>query len=420
MSAVPMLRPSYDLVSKSFFEDPEGTTFSRMRENHPVYFDPSLSAWILTTYDDVSKALRSPDLSVDRNGEIGRGSSPEVAPQLRSVNAVLSQWMVFADAPLHTRLRSVVSKAFQPQTLRSLVPVIDRIVDELLDDAEQRGSFDVLSDLGMPVGEQVTAHLLGLPPDSPKLLKRWTENIFGFLGAGKASDAIVQANAEGINAFRAFVRDVIDARRGSPGDDLVTQLIADAKGDYTEEELVGLVITLIVGAFETTAYSITNGLYALLRHPQQLQLLRAQPQLIEGAVEETLRFDGPALSVQRRAKYDLTIRDTTIRERDRIYCMLHAANHDPAMFSQPSRLDITRTPCRQLGLGLGPHFCLGAWLTRLEAQRAILKTVQRFPNLRLAEGSQPEWIANFAIRGLTELVLSTSASGWFKRPDNRE
>lgn len=405
---------AYDLGSQRFFTDPEATTFARMRRDDPVYFDPELSAWILTTYEDVSRALKSPDLSVDRNGEIGRGGSHDVAPHLRSVNSIVSQWMIFSDPPQHTRLRSVVAKAFQPQALRSLLPIIDQTVDDLLEHAEHEGAFDVLTELGVPVSERVTAHLLGLPRQSPKQLKSWTQNIFGFVGAGKASDDIVYANAAGINAFRTFVAEVIDARRRTPGDDLVTQLLRDAGSDYTEEELVGLVITLIVGAFETTSYAITNGLYALLRHPHQLALLRAQPNLIESAVEEILRFDGPALSVQRRAKFDLTIRGTAIRERDRIYCMLHAANHDPAQFSEPSRLDITRNP-RQLGLGLGPHFCLGAWLTRLETQRAILKTIQRFPNLRLAEGSHPEWTANFAVRGLTQLVLSTSASGWFKR-----
>jgi len=413
MSAAPKSVTAYDLSSKRFFDDPESTSFARMREADPVYYDPGLSAWILTTYEDVSQALRSPDLSVDRNGEIGRGSSDAVAPQLRSVNAVVSQWMVFSDPPRHTRLRSVVAKAFQPQTLRGLVPFIDQTLDELLDQAERQGTFDVLTELGEPLSERVTAHLLGLPTNSPKLLKRWTADIFGFLGAARASDEIVHANANGIEALRAFCSGVIAARRTAPGNDLVTQLLDDAQGDFTEEELIGLISTLIAGAFETTSYSITNGLLALLRHPAQREQLLADASLIEGAVEETLRFDGPAFSVQRRAKCDLRLRGIPIHERDRIYCMLHAANHDPAQFSRPSELDITRSPCRQLGLGLGPHFCLGAWLTRLEAQRAIWKTLQRFPNLRLAEGSHPEWIANFAIRGLRQLVLSTSPSGPF-------
>ena len=258
------------------------------------------------------------------------------------------------------------------------------------------------------MASRITAHMLGLPGESPTRLELWTENIFEFLGAGTASDAVVQASADGVDACRDFVGALVKARAGAPEDDLISQIVRDANGEYTEEEVVGLVITLIVGAYETTAYTIGNGLFALVRNPEQLRRLRADPGLIEGAVEEIFRFDGPALSVQRRAKHDLVIRNTPIKERDRIYCMLHAANHDPAVFADPAALDITRSPCRHLGLGLGPHFCLGAWLTRLETQQAILRTVQRFPNLRLAKTSDPEWVASFAMRGVKQVVLSTS------------
>lgn len=402
-------RHTYDLHSERFFADPE-STFGKMRDRDPVYFDSTLSAWVLTRYDDVSEALRDARLSVDRNGEIGRGSSAAVAPELRRINAIISQWMVFSDPPRHTRLRGLVAPAFQRHALQHLVPAIDRIVDDLLDRAEQRGTLEVKRELGVPVAERVTAHLLGLPEDTPDRLKRWTEDLFGFIGASQASDAIVRSNAEGINALCAFIASVVAARRNAPGNDLVSRMLEDAAGDFTEEELVGVVITLIAGAYETTAHSITNGLFLLVRHPEQLRLLRRRPDLISGAVEETLRMDGPALSVQRRAKRDLVIRETPIRSGDRIYCMLHSANHDPAVFSRPHELRIARSPCRHLGLGLGPHFCLGAWLTRLETQRALLKTVQRFGNLRLAGDAEPQWVANFAIRGLEELTLMTSVA----------
>jgi cytochrome P450 len=316
--------------------------------------------------------------------------------------------MVFSDPPRHTRLRGIVAKAFQPIAVRKLLSTIEQTVEELLDQAEPRGTLDALADLGVPLAERITGHMLGLPSESPKQLKRWTEDLFQLLGAGSATDAVVRASADGIDACRAFIASLVQARRSAPGDDLITDILKSAGGDFTEEEIVGLVITLIAGAYETTAHTIANGLLALVRHPDQLRRLREDPSLIEGAVEEIFRFDGPALSVQRRAKRDLVIRDTPIRERDRIYCMLHAANHDPAMFAEPATLDITRSPCRHVGLGLGPHFCLGAWLTRLETQRAIIRAVQRFPTLRLADGPEPQWAANFAMRGLDQLTLSIS------------
>jgi pimeloyl-[acyl-carrier protein] synthase len=412
MSTISSTSHQYDLASARFFAQPEAT-FALMRERDPVYFDETLSAWILTKYDDVSEALRSPNLSVDRNGEIGRGGSGSAAPRLREVNAFISQWMVFSDPPRHTRLRSIVAKAFQPRAAQELLPKIRQTVDELLDRAEREGTFDALTGLGVPLAERITAHMLGLPSDSPKQLKLWTESLFQLLGAGSASNAVVHSSADGVSACREFIAALVRARREAPGDDMVTQIVRDGASEFTEEEVVGLVITLIAGAYETTAHTVANGLFALLRNPKQVDLLRTNPALIESAVEEILRFDGPALSVQRRAKRDLSIRGTPIKERDRIYCMLHAANHDPAVFSDPAMLDITRNPCRHLGLGLGPHFCLGAWLTRLESQEAILRAIQRFPELRLAGDDAPEWVASFAMRGLNQLVLSTSTRASF-------
>lgn len=397
----------YDLRSDAFFADPEAT-FGVMRQRDPVYYDPTLSAWVLTRYDDVSEALRSPALSVDRNGEIGRGGSVETASRLEELNAFLAQWMVFSDPPRHTRLRSIVAKEFQQHAVRKLTPMVSRIVGELVERASRARTFDALGDLGVPLAERVTANMLGLPSDSPKQLKVWTEALFALLGASRASDATIHAGAEAMTACRAFIEEILDARGSAQGDDMVSQIASRAGTDFSEAEIVGLVITLIAGAYETTAHTIANGLLALLRRPDQLELLRRQVGLIEGAVEEILRFDGPALSVQRRAKHDLNIRGAAIKERERVYCMLHAANHDPAVFAKPSELDITRSPCKHLGLGLGQHFCLGAWLTRIESQRAILETVQRFPRLALAEGDEPQWVSSFAMRGLTKLILSTS------------
>jgi len=401
-----MVSGRYDLASERFFANPE-ETFGVMRERDPVYFDPTLSAWILTRYDDVSDALRSTQLSVDRNGDIGRGGSLATAAVLREVNEFISQWMVFSDPPRHARLRGIVAKVFQPQAVRSLISTIRRTTDELLDQAELAGSFDALHELGVPLAERITAHMLGLPRDSPRQLKAWTENVFSLLGAGYASDEVIRSSASGVRDCRAFIAQVIEARRRAPEDDMISQIVRDAGAEFTEDEIVGLVITLIAGAYETTAHTVANGLYALLRRPEQLELLRRDPRLIESGVEEILRFDGPALSVQRRAKRDLFIRGTPIQERDRIYCMLHAANYDPEVFAEPATFDIRRSPCKHLGLGLGPHFCLGAWLTRLESQEAIGRAVQRFPDLRLAEDS-PQWVASFAMRGLRRLQLSIS------------
>jgi cytochrome P450 len=376
-----------------------------MRENHPVYFDPSLDAWILTSHDDVSTALRSPMLSVDRNGQIGRGESVLSTPSLVELNEIMAKWMVFSDPPRHTRLRGAVARAFSPHALKSLTTTVQEIVDKLLDTADRYASWDVLRDLGIPVAERVTAHMLGIPQAKAPTIKKWTEDIFAFVGSTRASEAMVQRSAAGVQAFREYVRALVEARQKTPGEDLVSQVIRDSGSEFTEEEIVGLVITLVAGAYETTAHSITTGLYLLLRHPEQLERLRGAKHLIEGTVEETLRYASPAFAVQRRTLSDLTIRDEVLHKGDRIYCVLHAANHDPAVFDDPGTFDIERTQGKHLALGLGPHFCLGAWLTRMETQIAIQRTLLKFPQLKPHQDFVSHWAGNFAIRGLDRVVV---------------
>lgn len=395
---------SYDLETSAFFTDPE-STFSEMRKSDPVYFHEGLASWVLTRYEDVSSVVRDVRFSVDRNGEIGRNGSASLAAQLESVNAIVRRWMVFSDPPRHTRLRAAVSRFFQPRALRELEPVVREIVDDLLDRTAGRSRFDVLSEFGEPLAERVTAHMLGLPPEDAPRLKAWTYDLFGLVGAAQAEDEVVRANSHSIDAFRDYVSLILNARRAKLESDLVSDLLREVGGEFTEEELVGLVITLVAGAYETTAHLISNGTYSLLQHPDQGALLRRNPRLIVGAVEELFRFCGPALGVQRRALFPVEIGGRKLATRDRVFCMLHAANHDPEIFAQPERLDIGRNPCRHLGLGLGAHFCLGAWLTRMESQVAILSIVDRLPGLRLVPERLPRWKANFAIRGLENLIV---------------
>lgn len=408
MSAQASSVQPYDLHSSGFFANPEGT-LSRMRENDPVYYDKRLGAWVITRYDDVAEVLRSPNFSVDRNGEIGRNGSALLAEQLESVNKKVREFMVFSDPPRHTRLRAAVSKAFQPQALRTLEPLVEEFAHGLLDDLAGSASFDVLHDYGEPLAEEVTAYMLGLPPEDAAELKGWTLDLFGLVGAANVADDVVRSNAQGMEAFEAYIGKIVASRRRSTRTDLTSQLVREVSGEFSESEIVSLIITLIAGAYETTSHLISSGVYALLRHPEQLGLLRRNPLKIASAVEEFLRFCGPAFAVQRRALSDTSIRGQEVRERERVYCMLHAANHDPAVFAAPETLDIERSPCRHVGLGLGAHFCLGAWLTRMETQVAINTLLARCPSLVLTSDAEPKWAANFAIRGLQELEVSRAS-----------
>jgi pimeloyl-[acyl-carrier protein] synthase len=396
----------YDLLSPSFYAAPDAT-LHRMRAENPIYWHSDLEAWILTRYDDIQCVIRDPRFSVDRGGQIGKSRSVRVQDKLDFCNHFFAQRMVFSDPPRHTHLRTLVARAFTPHLADSLQSAIARFANELIDAVRDVGRMDIIRDFAGPLPALVTAQMLGIPREDIPDLKRWSSDMFGLFGAGLATDEVVEATYQSLIACREYFEAQIRERRKNPGNDVICKLIAveEQGSKLSEEEIIGACITLMAGAYETTTYLICNGLLALLRHPAQLQRLRENPTLIDSAVEEFLRYDGPALSVVRRAIEDTEIGGKCLRTGQNIYCMLHAGNRDPARFPDPDRLDIDRKDNRHLGLGLGIHFCLGAVLTRIETKIAINTIVQRLPNLRL-DTDELTWVPNLAMRGLQALPVA--------------
>jgi pimeloyl-[acyl-carrier protein] synthase len=267
----------------------------------------------------------------------------------------------------------------------------------------------VLAELAVPVPAEITAALLGLPLDDTELLKQWTADMFALFGAGVASAPVIRAAHRSLTACHAYFGALLAARRRRPTDDLLSALATgpDAAA-LDEDERIGLCATLVAGAYETTTHVVGNGLWALLRHPAQLARLRAEPALVDNAVEEIFRWDGPAFAVMRRATAATTVGDVAIAAGDKIYCLLYAANRDPERFADPDRFDVARVDPRHLGLGFGMHFCMGAALSRLEAA-AMIAGLVALPGLALDEdalaGGAPRYAANLAIRGLDVLPI---------------
>lgn len=399
----------YDLLSPSFFAAPD-TTLHRMRAEEPVYWHPLLESWILTRYDDIQRVIRSVSFSVDRGGQIAKGGSYRVQDKLDWCNHFFAQRMVFSDPPRHTRLRAVATKVFTSQMVYGLQPFINSVADELIDAVIDVGRMDVIQDFAVPLPALVTGQMLGISRECIAQLKQWSGDMFMLFGAGLATDEVIEATYGSLTACKKFFDDLIAQRRKSPGEDLISQLIAlqEQERSLSEEELTGICITLMAGAYETTTHLIANGLLALLQYPDQLQRLRENWQLLDSAVEEFLRYGGPALSVVRRAIEDTQIGGVHIGAGQKVYCMLQAANRDPARFLEPDRLDISRQNNYHLGLGQGIHFCLGAALTRLETKLAINALVQCLPDLRL-DTDELTWVPSLAMRGLYSLpvVFST-------------
>ncbi|MBW4511117.1 MAG: cytochrome P450 [Scytonematopsis contorta HA4267-MV1] len=396
---------SYDLNSHSFYAAPD-ETLNQMRIYDPVYWHSELESWILTRYDDIHSVIRDSRYSVNRNGKIGKGGSETVQEKLNYCNDYFTQWMVFSDPPRHTRIRKLVSGVFTPQVINGLKSLIQCYADELIDAVINIGRLDIVDDFATPLPVLVTSHFLGIPRQDITKLKQWSSDMFMLFGAGFATDDIIEFTYYSLLECKQYFDALIAIYKKNPEENVISKLIAtEVDGDkLSDEELTSVCITLMAGAYETTTYLIANGILALLQHPHQLHKLRENPTLIDSAVEELLRYCGPAFSIVRVATVDCQIGNQLVKSGQKVYCILHAANHDRIRFANPEILDIERKDNRHLGLGLGIHFCLGAMLTRLETKIAVNSIIQRLDNLSL-DTDNLLWIPNLAMRGVYSLPV---------------
>ncbi|HEU4405430.1 MAG TPA: cytochrome P450 [Polyangiaceae bacterium] len=402
---------SYDLGGEAFFADPD-PTFRAMRERDPVYWSPELEAWVLTRYEDVRRALRDGRLGAGTNSRVRAASPPRVEAKLRECFRFLSTWMIFRDPPAHARLRAAVGRAFAPGAVAGLAPFVRARVGEALSAALGRGRLDVVRDLAYPLTAATSARFVGVPPDLVPDLLRWSADVFLLFGAGAESEEVVEAAHRSLVACRARMREVLAARGPGPADDLMGRLAGapGADGALGEDEIIGTCVMLMIGGHETTAHLIGNGLLALLRHGAERRKLAARPDLLDAAVEELIRYDGPSVSVVRRAREDVAFGGATVRAGQYVFAVLRSANRDPAAFADPDRLDVERSDNRHLGLGHGIHFCVGATLARLQAKAAIGELLGRLPGLALEEGARLRWLPSLATRGLESLPVTFRAA----------
>jgi cytochrome P450 len=388
-------------------EDPY-PVYRRLQTESPFHRLPGAGQLLLTRYADVSAALRHPALS---SCGVVEALVPVPAPLrglMRPVTRMLSRGMLFTDPPNHTRLRSLANRAFTSRVVAGLRGRIQEIADELLDALEGERSVDLVESYAAWLPVRVIAELLGVPIRSRAQLKLWSDDLIVFGGGGTLPRwKAALRGARGAFCLRRYLQHLVRERRGDPRTDLVGALIAaEELGDrLSGEELTANLLLLLVAGHETTANLIGNGVLALLRHPDQMDLLRREPELIESAVEELLRFESPVQQIGRVAREDLELAGQPIPAGQGVLICLGAANRDPAQFADPDRLDLRRAENRHLAFGHGVHFCLGAALARLEGQIAIGTVVRRYPELRLAE-APPRWRKSFALRGLSSLPVA--------------
>jgi cytochrome P450 len=393
------------LFSQLMLVDPY-PTYAALRRTDPVHWYEPFGAWVLTRYDDVVAATHDPRLRSDRAGGMGeRAGRPELQPLFEVIGAQMN----ITNPERHHRLRALVAKVFTPRAVDALRPSVEAMVDELLDQLPEQGRFDVIADLAFPLPARVIARLLGLETGELEQLKRWSDDFSAIFGTDPSAvtPEQYQRALQSTHELTTFFRAEFDRRRASPGDDLLSLLVhAEIDGDrLSETELIANANLLLAAGHETTTHLIGNGLLALLRHPDQLQLLLDDPSLIPGAIEEFLRYDGTVQFMYREAGEDLTIGDRSIRKGQLVYLMFAAANRDPARFPDPDRLDVRRRPDVHLAFGHGPHVCLGAALARMEAHVAFTALLRRCSELHLT-GEPLEYQDNLELRGLKALPVA--------------
>jgi hypothetical protein len=370
-----------------------------LREGSPASFMDGLA--IVAGHADCDRVLRDPTVSSERRkARLRTGLSSE---RQRS--------FLMLDPPDHTRLRRLVSKAFTPRTVSLLAPRIGEILDESLAAADMR-NWDVVRDLAYPLPVRVICELLGVPESDRDLLMSWSRLLARTLEPplSPTHEADIAVAEKAHVEFTAYLRDLVAHRRVRPGDDLLSRLVEiEERGDQlTEDELVATGVLLLIAGHETTANLIANGVLALLRHPDQLAALRADPSLAASAVEEVLRYDTPVQLTNRVARAPMRIGAIEVADGDIVLLLLAAANRDPEVFPDPDRFDIGRGAAGHLSFAAGPHFCLGAGLARLEAGLALTAFAQRVESPVLDEDAL-RYRPHVNLRGPERLIVSCAA-----------
>lgn len=389
-----------DLLTSEMVADPH-PALAKLRAEDPVHWSREHRCWVLTRYDDVRDVLLDARFSSERDRELLRG-----AGATHSGHQVFSQWMVFRDPPAHTRLRGLVGKAFTPRVVEALRPRVEAIVAELLEGVAKRGGGDFVAGFAFPLPAIVIAELLGVPPADREFFGRSSQAVTALVFR-ESRGGRYERSQRGLEELLRYLKELVAARRAEPRDDLLSRLVGvETGGDLlSPDELVATCMMLLIAGHETTASLLASAVWLLERHPTEREKLGATPESAASAVEELLRFEGPAKAVGRVLRGEVSLRGKRLRPGDRALLVLAAADRDPEVFPEPDRLNLARQPNPHLAFGFGSHFCIGAHLARLETRVALPALYARFPGLRVRDVS-PAWRPALVTRTLEHLPIS--------------
>jgi cytochrome P450 len=393
----------------AFVADPY-PAYARLRQAGRVLYDPDSDHWLVPHHGDVNALLRDRRfgrsyLHVASHAEMGRPEEPAyLAPFWR----LIRNGMLDREPPDHTRLRRLVAKAFTPRMVERLRGRVQERVDALVDGLAAGGGGDLVAELAEPLSVAVISDLLGVPEADRPLLRPWSAQICGMYEVNPTEEA-GRVASRAATEFSGYLRGLSRSRRARPADDLITALtqVVDGGTKLTEDELIGTVVLLLNAGHEATVNFTGIGWWQLFRHPGQLARLRREPGLLPRAIDELLRYDTPLQLFERWVLEDVEICGVAVPKGAELGLVFGSANRDPAVFSEPDRLDLAREEAGQhLSFGAGIHYCLGAPLGRLELELSFATLLRRLPTM--APAAEPAWKPTYILRGLEALHVTTA------------
>jgi cytochrome P450 len=397
------------VFSPAVLQDPYPTYAQLHREGplHYVEVAPNAFAWAIVGHAECSAIAKDPRCSAKRSQKLLAPLPVERRAEFRELAHMFGLWMIFMDPPEHTRLRKLLNKGFSPAAVEGLRKRVESIVERMLAQLPPGSDVDLMSAFANAIPVRMIMEMLGIPAELHDTLVDRSNTIARFRGSPNPTVEQAEQAQKALRNLMDFFQEVVADRRRNKGTDLISLLIdIEEQGDVlTEEELYAQCTALLFAGHETTRNLIGNGMYALLRNPEQAIELRENPEMIRSAVEELLRYESPVQFTARVLKEEIEVCGQRIPKNLTILCMLGAANRDPKQFKEPDRLDLRRLNNQHLAFSAGPHFCIGNQLARLEGQVALWKLVEHFPKMKLI-GPRPEWAGTFGFRGLKSLPVT--------------